>query len=133
MGLELNQVSEKIIGSAIKVHKVLGPGLLESTYETCLHHELIKTGFSVDRQKSLPVFYDGLNIDNGYRIDLMVENKVVVELKAVEKVLPVHEAQLLSYLRLSKSNLGLLINFNTKYLKDGIYRVVNDFRPEPSS
>jgi GxxExxY protein len=92
MGLGLNQVSEKIIGSAIKVHKVLGPGLLESTYETCLQHELIKIGFSVERQKLLPVVYDGLNIDNGYRIDLMVDNNVVVELKAVEKILPVHEA-----------------------------------------
>lgn len=129
MGLGLNLISEKIIGGAIKVHKTLGPGLLESTYETCLHHELEKIGFAVERQKILPVFYDGMTIDNGYRIDLLVEGQIVIELKAVEKVLPVHEAQLLSYLRLSNSSLGLLINFNTKYLKDGIYRVVNGYQP----
>ena len=125
--MDLNQISEQVIGGAITVHRTLGPGLLESTYETCLCHELKKLGLGVARQKTLPVIYDGLTIDNGYRVDLVVEEKVIVELKAVEKVLPVHEAQLLSYLRLAHCNLGLLINFNTKYLKDGISRVVNDF------
>jgi GxxExxY protein len=127
MSSNLNCLTEKIIGAAIKVHKALGPGLLESTYEICLHHELVKAGLKIDRQKTQPVTYDGIIIDCGYRIDLMVENQIVLELKAVEKVLPIHEAQLLSYLRISGCKVGLLINFNTKYLKEGISRVVNNF------
>lgn len=127
---QLNRFSERIIGCAIRVHCTLGPGLLESTYETCLCHELSKEGFSVERQKLLPVVYDGIIIDHGYRIDIMVADSLIVELKAVEKILPVHKAQLLSYLRLSKCSLGLLINFNTQCLKDGLHRVVNGFVQE---
>jgi GxxExxY protein len=122
---ELNALTERIIGLAIKVHKVLGPGLLESTYEICFAYELEKNGFKVERQKVLPVVYEGISIECGYRIDLMINGKIVLELKSIEKFLPVHEAQLLSYLKLSRCKLGLLINFNTKYLKDGIVRLIN--------
>lgn len=122
---ELNALTERIIGLAIKVHKALGPGLLESTYEICFAYELEKNGFRVERQKALPVIYEGIIIDCGYRIDLLIDGKIILELKSIEKILPVHEAQLLSYLKLSKCKLGLLINFNTKYLKDGISRQIN--------
>jgi len=122
---ELNALTERIIGLAIKVHKALGPGLLESTYETCLVYEYEKDGFYVERQKALPVVYEGVTIDCGYRIDLRIDRKIILELKSIEKVLPIHEAQLLSYLKLSGCKVGLLINFNTKYLKDGILRLVN--------
>jgi len=122
---ELNALTERIIGLAIKVHKALGPGLLESTYETCLVYEYEKDGFYVERQKALPVVYEGVTIDCGYRIDLMIDRKIILELKSIEKFLPIHEAQLLSYLKLSGCKVGLLINFNTKYLKDGILRLVN--------
>lgn len=121
----LNVLTERIIGLAIKVHKTLGPGLLESTYETCLVYEYEKDGFLVERQKVLPVVYEGIKINCGYRIDLMINGKIILELKSIEKILPVHEAQLLSYLKLSRCKVGLLINFNTKYLKDGILRLVN--------
>lgn len=127
MVLDLNCMTNRIIGAAIKVHKALGPGLLESAYETCLNHELKKAGFKIERQKSQPVIYEGITIDCGYRMDIVVENSIVLELKAVEKVLPIHKAQLLSYLRLSGCKVGLLINFNTKYLKEGISRIVNQF------
>ena len=122
---ELNALTERIIGLAIKVHKALGPGLLESTYETCLVYEYEKDGFYVERQKALPVVYEGVTIDCGYRIDLRIDRKIILELKSIEKFLPIHEAQLLSYLKLSGCKVGLLINFNTKYLKDGILRLVN--------
>jgi GxxExxY protein len=122
---ELNALTERIIGLAIKVHKALGPGLLESTYEICFAYELEKNGFKVERQKVLPVVYQGISIECGYRIDLMINGKIILELKTIEKFLPVHEAQLLSYLKLSRCKLGLLINFNTKYLKDGIVRLIN--------
>lgn len=122
---ELNALTERIIGLAIKVHKALGPGLLESTYEICFAYELEKNGFRVERQKALPVVYEGIVIDCGYRIDLLIDGKIILELKSVEKILPVHEAQLLSYLKLSGFKLGLLINFNTRYLKDGISRQIN--------
>ncbi len=125
--MDLNGITNQIIGAAIKVHKVLGPGLLESAYETCLNYELKEAGLAVERQKSQPIIYEGITIDCGYRMDLLVENLVVLELKAVEKVLPIHKAQLLSYLRLSSCKIGLLINFNTKYLKDGISRIANNF------
>ena len=115
----------KIIGAAIEVHRTLGPGLLESAYEACLMHELRKIGLLVNAQVVLPILYDGLKIDAGYRIDLLVENSVIVELKAVEKLLPIHEAQLLSYLKLNNKTLGLLINFNVVHLKEGIKRMAN--------
>ena len=120
-----NDLTELIIGAAIAVHRELGPGLLESAYEACLVYELNERRLKVDRQKLLPVNYRGIRIDCGYRIDLLVENQVIVELKAVEAVLPIHEAQLLSYVRLSGCKVGLLINFKAKLLKEGIRRFVN--------
>jgi GxxExxY protein len=126
---DLNAISHQIIGAAMKVHSALGPGLLESAYQACLAHELRKAGLRILTEVVLPVHYDGLEIELGYRIDLIVEESVLVELKACEAVLPVHRAQLLSYLRLSKRQLGLLINFHVLRLKDGITRVVNDFQP----
>ncbi len=121
---ELNRLTEKIIGAAIEVHRHLGPGLLESTYEACLEYELQEAGLSVERQKSLPLVYKKIKLDQGYRLDLLVEKQVVVELKTVEKLTPVHNAQLLSYLKLSGCKVGLLINFNVKLLKYGIRRFV---------
>jgi GxxExxY protein len=123
--MELNELSRIIIGSAIKVHQTLGPGLLESTYETCLVHELKKAGLKVEVQVLLPIFYDGLKLDAGYRIDVLVEDKIILELKSVESLLPIHEAQMLTYLRLAKKKLRLLINFNVRLLKNGIKRIVN--------
>ncbi|RRR69923.1 MAG: GxxExxY protein [Candidatus Viridilinea halotolerans] len=123
--MELNQISGQIVDAAIKVHTALGPGLLESAYEVCLAHELRKRGLKVHTQVLLPVVYDGVEIDAGYRLDLLVEDAVIVELKAVTKVLPIHEAQLLSYLKLSGCKVGLLINFHVLHLKDGIKRMVN--------
>ena len=120
-----NEITEKIIGCAIKVHRTLGPGLLESTYEVCLVHELSKLGMKAIAQVTLPVVYDGIKLDAGYWIDILVENEVIVELKTVERILPVHEAQLLSYLKLSNKKLGLLINFNVARLTDGVRRLVN--------
>src|SRR5687768_15295815 len=123
--MELNELSGKIIDSAIKVHKALGPGLLESAYEKCLVHELRKNGLKVETQVYLPVIYDGIQIDAGYRIDLFVEDIIIVEIKAVDSLLPVHQAQLLTYLRLAQRKIGLLINFNVALLKQGIKRVAN--------
>jgi GxxExxY protein len=123
--MEINKISGSIIDAAMKVHTVLGPGLLESAYESCLIHELRKAGLKIESQVALPVVYDGVKIDAGYRIDMMVEDCIIVELKAVEKVLPIYEAQLLSYLKLSKKSLGLLINFNVVHLRDGIKRMAN--------
>ena len=125
--MELNQISGAIVDSAIKVHTALGAGLLESTYEICLIHELKKRRVNVQSQLALPVFYDGLKLDAGYRIDLLVEGEVIVELKSVERLIPIHEAQLLSYLKLSDKKLGLLLNFNVVHLKNGIKRIVNNF------
>jgi GxxExxY protein len=122
--MELNDITGKIIDAAIRVHPILGPGLLESTYEACIIHELKKRGLTVLSQIALPVFYDGVMIELGYRIDLLVEDSVIVELKAVEKVTAVHQAQMLSYLRLSNRKIGLLINFNVVHLKDGIKMVI---------
>lgn len=116
-------VTNRIIGCAIEVHKALGPGLLESVYESCLAFELTKAGFTVERQRGLAVTYKGLTFDEGFRIDLLVEDKVIVELKCVEKVLPIHEAQLYTYLKLSGKKTGLLINFFSKVLKDGLKRI----------
>ena len=121
--MELNEISEKIIGCAIKVHKAIGPGLLESTYEVCLVYELQKAGLKVESQLALPVVYDGIKLDAGYRIDLLVEDTVIVELKAIDSLLPIHEAQVLSYLKLSGKKIGLLINFNVKLLVNGVKRL----------
>lgn len=123
--MDLNIISGKIIECAIKVHKTLGSGLLESTYEVCLIYELRKAGLKAESQVYLPVIYDGIEIDAGYRIDILVENTVIVELKSVENLLPIHEAQLLTYLKLSNKKLGLLINFNVILLKTGIKRKMN--------
>lgn len=123
--MDVNQVSGQIINAAMKVHSSLGPGLLESAYEACLLHELRQSGLKAQTQVSLPVSYDGVKIDVGYRIDLLVEDAVIVELKAVEALMPIHSAQLLSYLKLSDKKVGLLINFNVLHLKDGIRRMVN--------
>ena len=122
----LNRLTGSIIGAAIEVHKELGPGLLESAYEACLAYELGERGLSVERQKPLPVVYKQVKLDCGYRIDLLVNGEVVLELKAVDKLLPIHEAQLLSYLKLSGCKVGLLINFHVEMLKDGIRRKVSD-------
>lgn len=123
--MELNDLTEKIIGCAIKVHRVLGPGLLESTYETCFAHEMTKAGLQVQRQVPLPVVYDGIKLDASYFLDLVVEDTVILELKAVEHLLPIHEAQLLTYLKLADKRLGPLINFNVSLLKNGIKRRAN--------
>lgn len=123
----LNAITAQIIGAAIEVHRELGPGLLESAYETCLFHELTQRGLKVERQKGLPVTYKGLNLESGYRIDLLVEDQVIVEIKALDKLAAIHEAQLLCYLKLSGCRVGLLINFNVKVLTQGVKRVVNKF------
>jgi GxxExxY protein len=121
---ELNSISYKIIGSAYEVHRQLGPGLLESTYQVCLASELNDANLKVEIQKPLPVIYKNIKLDAGYRIDLLVEDKIIIELKAVDEIAPIHEAQLLTYLKLSDKKLGLLINFNVKDLKKGIKRMV---------
>lgn len=123
--MDINTISGMIIEAAMRVHTALGPGLLESAYEACLMHELRKMGLKAVSQQAMPIPYDGVNIDVGYRIDCLVEDLVIVELKAVEKMVPLFDAQLLSYLRLSKKSLGLLINFNVVHLKDGIKRMAN--------
>ena len=126
--IELNKITEKIINGAISVHKELGPGLLESAYEACLVYELASQNLKVERQKSLPLRYRGIQLDCGYRLDLLIEESIIMEIKAIEKLEPIHEAQLLSYLKLSKCPVGLLINFNVKVLRDGIRRLVNQFK-----
>jgi GxxExxY protein len=124
---ELNQITQMVIGAAIEVHKNLGPGLLESAYEACVVFELAERGLICERQKPLPMVYKNVNLDCGYRLDLLVEQKAVIEIKAIDKLLPIHEAQLLSYLKLTGCKVGLLINFNVRVLKDGIVRIVNNF------
>ena len=124
--MRVNDITEQIIGAAIEVHRELGPGLLESTYEACLLFEPTGRRLRVERQKALPVVYRDVQIDCGYRIDLLVEHLVIVELKAVAQLEPIHEAQLLTYLKLSGCHVGLLINFNVKKLKNGIRRLVNE-------
>lgn len=120
--MDINLITEKIIGCAIEVHKSLGPGLLESAYEECLYYELKNRGLTIERQKAVPVIYKEIKLDCGYRIDLLVENAVVVELKTVEAFNPVHEAQILTYMKFSNKSIGLLINFNVTLLKNGIKR-----------
>lgn len=124
-GWNENQLSKVIVDCAMTVHKRLGPGLLESAYEECLTYELSNRGLFVERQKMLAIQYDELVVENAYRMDIVVENKVVIELKAVQQLSELHAAQLLTYLRLSGLKLGLLINFNTTLLKDGLKRVIN--------
>ena len=125
MNQNINSITQKIIGSAITIHKELGPGLLESSYEACLAYELAQLNLKFERQKGLPICYHGVKLDCGYRIDFLVEGRVLVELKAVEKLEPIHEAQILSYLKLSHCEIGLLINFNVKLIKHGIRRFAN--------
>ncbi|MGE5517437.1 MAG: GxxExxY protein [Bacteroidota bacterium] len=120
----LHALGGTIVDSALRVHKELGPGLLESVYEHCLAHELNKRGIEFKRQASVPVHYDGETLDAGLRLDLLVNDSIVVEIKAVEKIIPVHEAQLLTYLKLAHKPMGFLINFNVRLLKDGIRRYV---------
>jgi GxxExxY protein len=123
----MNRVSGTIVSSAMRVHSLLGPGLLESAYQACLAHDLRKRGLRVETQVPLPVVFEGEKLDIGYRIDLLVEDLVIVEIKCVEAIHPVHQAQLLSYLRLSRRQLGLLINFYVAHLKDGITRMVDGY------
>ena len=124
---KLNKITETIISGAINVHRTLGPGLLESAYEACMVYELAQAGLKVEQQKPLPIVYREVKLECGYRLDLMIENEVIIEIKSIEKLKPIHQAQLLSYLKLSECKVGLLINFNVKVLKDGIKRVVNNF------
>jgi GxxExxY protein len=131
MELELNQLSSKVIVAAINVHEELGPGLLESVYAACMAIELREMDLRVESEVPLPVYYHGEKVsEEGFRLDLVIENKVIVELKSVEKVQPVHKKQLLTYLRLAKKPLGLLINFNEPLLKNGITRIINQKRRE---
>jgi GxxExxY protein len=120
-----NEVSHAVVTAAMRVHTQLGPGLLEGTYQACLQHELAKAGFKSEAQVGLPVYYDGIKLDLGYRIDLLVEDLIIVELKSIDAIAPVHHAQVLSYLKLSGKSIGLLINFNVVHLKDGIKRFVS--------
>jgi len=121
--VELDRIAKLVVEAAFKVHKSLGPGLLESVYEICLAHEIGKSNLSIERQVALPVIYDNIRMDAGLRIDLLVEDSLIVELKAVEEILPVHEAQVLTYLKLTGHRLGLLINFNVPLIRDGIKRI----------
>jgi GxxExxY protein len=123
--MDENAIGEKVLGCALKVHRALGPGLLENAYEACLHHELTKSGLSCKRQLAMPVRYDGVHVDLGYRLDLLVQERVVVEIKAIERLLEVHRAQVISYLRLGDYRLGYVLNFNVASLKNGIWRIVN--------
>ena len=126
--MDINELSSKIIGAAIEVHRALGPGLLESVYEECLSHELSLRGFSFERQKPQPVQYKGKQLDCGYRLYVVVEKAIIVELKSCERIEPIHRAQLLTYLKLSGLQLGLLLNFNTLVMRDGIVRVVHELK-----
>jgi len=120
-----NEISKIVFDCGLKVHKALGPGLLESAYEECLFYELLKTGITLEKQKGLPLIYEEVRLDIGYRTDLIIENKLIVEIKAVEALNDIHLAQVLTYLKLSGCKLGLLINFNTVLFKDGVKRIIN--------
>jgi iron complex transport system substrate-binding protein len=126
-GIDLNSISGVIVDAALHIHSALGPGLLESVYEVALEHELVKRGLRVERQKPIPIEYEGIRFDEGFRADLIVESRIVVELKSVEEISRVHTKQLLTYIRLLDYRLGLLINFSAPVIKDGIRRVVNNF------
>ena len=128
--MQTNQITSAIIDKSIKVHKQLGPGLLESAYKECLAYELNKAGLFVEKEKPLPLIYEEVKLDCGYRIDLLVENRVIVEVKSVESITPVYIAQVLTYLKLMNSKIGLLINFNVVMLKDGIKRLINKYYEE---
>lgn len=131
--MDLNRITSDVIGCAIKVHRRLGPGLLESAYQICLEYELRKLGYQVDREKPVPLIYDDVKLDCGFRADLMVQGLVLVECKAKESLHPVDKAQLLSHLRLLNLQVGLLINFHEVVVKDGIHRIVNNYRPAPET
>lgn len=122
--MDINKITEKIIGSAIEVHRNLGPGLLESAYEECLCYELHNNGLLFDRQRPVPVIYKEIKLDCGYRPDLIVENRVIVEIKSIDAIAPIHEAQILTYLRFANKKIGLLINFNVTILKNGLRRFI---------
>lgn len=122
-----NEISKIVFDCAFKVHRTLGPGLLESAYEECLYYELLKTGLKVEKQKPLPLVYEEVKLEIGYRLDLIIENKFVVEIKSVESLTDVHMAQILTYLKLSDCKLGMLINFNVTLIKNGIKRVINGY------
>lgn len=123
--MEVNELSNVVIGMAIDVHSALGPGLLESAYKECLFYKIQKEGFYVEKEKAMPLVFEGVQLDCGYRIDILVENRLVLELKTVEKLTDLHLAQTLTYLKLGNFKLGLLMNFNSFLLKDGLRRVVN--------
>ena len=123
----INLLTEKIIGCAIEVHRAIGPGLLESAYEECLCYELAQRGLQFERQVPLPVIYKGVKLDCGYKLDIIVEESVILEIKAVDQLISIHEAQLLSYLRMLNMKVGLLLNFHSTVLKNGIKRIVNNF------
>ena len=125
--MEDNDLTSRIIDAAIKVHKTLGPGLLESAYKECHYYEIIKSGLFVEKEKPLPLIYEGVKLDCGYRIDLLVESRIIIETKAVEALNDIHMAQILTYLRINKTRIGLLLNFNVLKMKDGIKRVVNGY------
>jgi GxxExxY protein len=124
--MDIEEIGKKIIGAAIKVHCALGPGLLESAYQKCLAYELRKTGLKVECEISLPIKYEDVKIDAGYRIDMLIEDCIVIENKTVEKLLPIHEAQLLTYLKMKNCKLGFLLNWHVVLMKDGIKRMVNN-------
>ncbi len=122
--MEINEISGAVVDAAMKVHTLLGPGLLEATYQHCLAHELRKRGLEVRTEVYLPVLYDGSLIDIGYRLDILVESEILVEAKSINAIAPIHKAQLLTYLKLAKKKVGLLINFNVEHLRDGITRLI---------
>ena len=124
IGSDVEALATSVVNAAFRVHKALGPGLLESVYETCVKHELSKLDIVCESQVSVPVIYDNIQLDAALRLDLWIERKIIVELKAVEKVLPIHKAQLLSYLKLTQNRLGFLINFNVPVIKNGINRII---------
>ena len=126
--MDINKLSNIIIGAAIEVHKTLGPGLLDSAYEQCLCYELSLRGISFERQKDLPVVYKQVKLDCGYRLDIVVEETIILELKSCEKIEPIHKAQLLTYLKLPGISLGLILNFNVPTMREGLVRVVNEFK-----
>ena len=131
--MEFDKTSNEVIGAALAVHKEFGPGLFEEVYKACLRHELRKRGLKVLHEVGMPVTYDGVQLDIGYRIDQLVEDSLIIELKSVHQLVPIHKAQLLTYLRLADLPVGLLLNFNTQKIKDGIIRVVNSYTPSRSS
>lgn len=131
--MDVDEITEKIVHSAYKTHTGLGPGLLESVYEIVMVHELTKLGFVVERQKIIPFEYDGIVFDEGLRVDLLINDMVVVELKSIEKLAPVHFKQILTYLRLLNLQVGLLINFGAPLLKEGLHRIVNQYKPSATS